>query len=324
MDAWLIHGGKLDAAREAFGGAGADWLDLSTGINPHPWPGADRIATDWRALPDPAALETTAAAHFGTTSAICALPGTEIGLRLLGAMMPDTLHVAPAYRTHAEAFPRGAAIGFDAMEQAIRSGRNVLLANPANPGGRLTEADRLIGLARLARDNGGWLIVDEAFRDSIEGAGLAADAGEDLPLILFRSFGKFFGLAGLRLGFAIGPERIVSAFRARLGAWPVSAAAIAIGMEAYRDIRWIAAMRTRLAEEAAALDAMLARHGFAPVGACPLFRLIETPDASALFARLARRHILTRPFDYAPNWLRIGLPGSAEGLARLDRALAGA
>jgi len=139
--------------------------------------------------------------------------------------------------------------------------------------------------------------------------------------VIFRSFGKFFGLAGLRLGFVIGPRAVIAKFRARLGAWPVSAASIAIGTAAYRDAAWIASSRADLHRWAAALDAVLARHGLAARGGCPLFRLVETDQAEALFERLARRAILTRPFDYDPRWLRLGLPGSEADLARLDTAL---
>jgi cobalamin biosynthetic protein CobC len=163
--------------------------------------------------------------------------------------------------------------------------------------------------------------VDEAFVDASPDHSLAAEIGDDVPLILFRSFGKFFGLAGLRLGFVLGPSSLIAAFRARLGAWPVSSAALAIGTAAYRDQAWIVETRARLTADKAALDAVLNGHGFAPIGESPLFRLIETEDAQALFDRLARHAILTRPFDYDPRWLRLGLPGSREGLDRLDRAL---
>ena len=129
-------------------------------------------------------------------------------------------------------------------------------------------------------------------------------------------------MAGARLGFVIGPSEIIAAYRRLLGDWPVSSAAIAIGTAAYRDRDWIVSTRCRLATEAAALDAILACHGLASSGYCPLFRLIETPDAADLFERLARQMILTRPFETAPTWLRIGLPRDAPAIQRLDRALA--
>ena len=145
---------------------------------------------------------------------------------------------------------------------------------------------------------------------------------EHRRLIVLRSFGKFFGLAGVRLGFVLAPPPIIAAYRQVLGDWPLSVAALAIGAGAYADEAWIAATRLALPARAAALDAMLRDHGFRAWGACPLFRLIETDDAGALFERLARRAILTRPFAYHSRWLRLGLSADERAMARLDRALA--
>ena len=322
-DGWTFHGGRLSEARALFGDGDEPWLDLSTGINPTPWPGADDMPVDWRRLPDEAGLrdlEAAAAAHFGVDPLyICAVPGTEIGLRMLGAMLPGGgLHVAPTYRTHGAIFPGSRPVPVTDLPLAAG---NIVLANPNNPDGRILSRDRLHDQLAQMAGSAGRLIVDEAFADAVPDISLAAQVGDDRPLILFRSFGKFFGLAGVRLGFVLGPRTLVAGYRAALGSWPVSSAALAIGTAAYRDRHWIAAMREALFEQAEALDVVLRRHGLSPIGACPLFRLIETDDAGALFDRLARRAILTRPFDYQPRWLRIGLPGSAEALTRLDRAL---
>lgn len=317
MTPWTWHGGALAAARERFGDGDAPWLDLSTGINPHAWPEAGRIAIDWRRLPeqhDLRALEVAAAAHFSADPAwVCALPGTEIGLRLVGEMLPrPARYVAPSYRTHAEICADAIPVAPDDM-QAIDAA-TLILANPNNPDGRIVDAAAAIRPDR-------WLVVDEAFADA-GGTISVAPLLRDRPrLLVFRSFGKFFGLAGVRLGFVLGPPDIIAPLRARLGAWPLSAAAIAIGTAAYRDTAWIAAMQARLVQDAAGLDAMLARHGLRATGACPLFRLVETDGATALFERLARRAILTRPFADQPRWLRLGLPGDAAALDRLDRAL---
>jgi cobalamin biosynthetic protein CobC len=321
---WTHHGGRLSDAQAVYGGAAETWLDLSTGINPVAWPHTDKVPIDWQRLPDERALralEESAAAYFGVDPAhVCALPGTEIGLRLLGTVVPGPArYVAPSYRTHGEMLPGIVPTAF--AELADVRGGMVVLANPNNPDGRLVApADLRAHLDRL-RAAAGWLVVDEAFVDADPGYSLVADIGDDVPLILFRSFGKFFGLAGVRLGFVLGPTSLIAAFRARLGAWPVSSAALAIGTAAYRDAAWIDATRSRLATDGAALDAVLLGHGLRAIGKCPLFRLIEVEDAQALFDRLARHAILTRPFDYDPRWLRLGLPGSAAGLERLDRAL---
>lgn len=325
---WSWHGGALAAAAAHFGADGPAWIDLSTGINPHPWPGAATLTPDWTRLPeadDLAALEAAAAARFGADPAhVCALPGTETGLRLLGALLPGPARYrAPSYRTHA-AMLGGArpvdesALGADGAES--RTADSLILANPNNPDGTLRPRAAMRALYDRVRAPG-WLIVDEAFADATPQHSLAADVDDRRRLALFRSFGKFYGLPGLRLGFLIGPRPLLARMRAILGAWPVSAAALTLGPAAYRDEGWATAMRARLADEAAGLDALLARHGLRAAGSCPLFRLIETPDAPALFAHLARRHILTRPFDTAPHRLRLGLPADAAARDRLDAAL---
>lgn len=326
MTLWTNHGGHLDQARRRFGDSGASWIDLSTGINPHAWPGIGGLAIDWQRLPGSEALrelETVAAHFFGADpECIAALPGTDIGLRLLGTLIPGPArHLLPSYRTHAEMIPGSIATPAQSLE-TISSG-TVILANPNNPDGRVVPSEILQALlVRLAR-NGEWLVIDEAFADADPRHSLARQVGKDMPLMVLRSFGKFFGLAGVRLGFLLGPPEMIARLRDRIGAWPVSAAAIAIGAAAYRDIGWITATRVRLRDDAAALDSVLTARGYTPSGTCPLFRLIETEDAHALFERLARRSILTRPFDYDPNWLRIGLPPGADALARLDAALDG-
>lgn len=318
-DPWTWHGGGLEAAKRRFGAG--DWIDLSTGINPRPWPGTAGMDFDWQRLPDPqdlARLEAVAAAFFGVDPRhVCAVPGTEIGLRLAGSLIGGgAYHVVPGYRTHGEMIAGSTAIDWRGAQD---SSANLILANPNNPDGRAIPAERI---GELLRRRDGWLLVDEAFADAAPELSVAPAIDDAERLIVFRSFGKFFGLAGVRLGFVLGPQAIVAALRERLGAWPLSAAAIAIGMAAYADSDWIARARRRLPDEADVLDALLMRHGYRAIGSCPLFRLIETDDAAALFVRLARRAILTRPFAEQSRWLRIGLPADAAALGRLEAALA--
>lgn len=324
---WTVHGGRLPDAAIAFPDAPSPWLDLSTGINPDPWPGVAELTIDWRRLPDAAAitgLEAAAARHFGARgSDVLALPGTELGLRGLRALpLPAPFrHVAPGYGTHGEALPDSRAIAADGLADEAALGGTILCANPANPDGRLIPVERLLAIAAMLARSGGWLVVDEAFIDAQDDASILPRLEGDEPIIVMRSFGKFFGLAGVRLGFAVAPPAIIGPWRAAIGSWPVSAAAIAIGAAAYADAGWIEATRARLRARADALDAVLRRHGLEPQGASPLFRLVDC-DAPRLFTRLAGRGILTRPFAYAPRWLRLGVPGGAADLDRLDRALA--
>lgn len=328
MSALTVHGGRLDAAAARFPDAERPWLDLSTGINPVPYPVAALVGADPCALPlasELVTLERSAAKAFGMVGgSIAAVPGTEIGLRLLDTIgLPDPVRVVvPSYGTHMAALPAATPIAIDDLERCLaQGGGTIVLANPNNPDGRVVPPADLVAVARALGRNGGWLVIDEAFADTDMASSVLPLLEEDDPVLVFRSFGKFYGLAGVRLGFVCGPEPMVARLRHRLGDWPVSSAALAIGCAAYGDNAWQAEARRRLGVAADGLDAALGRHGFDPRGECSLFRLVATPDAEHVFDRLGHAGILVRPFDYAPNWLRFGLPRNAASLDRLDRAL---
>lgn len=311
------HGGRLDTAARLYPHAPRPWLDLSTGINPNPWMPPPGLAVDPGPLPtreDLRALEAVAARFFGVAPArVAAVPGSEIALRLLPALgLPRPIaSLSPTYATHGEI----ADLRVTTLDSAAAG--TLLLANPNNPDGRILPPARMKEVAGAGR----FLVVDEAFADISPAASLLPGLASDAPVVVLRSFGKFFGLAGVRLGFVVAPDPVLARLRASVGDWPVSTHAIAWGRAAYADEPWIAATRADLADRAARLDTLLARHGLAAEGACPLFRLVTTPDAPALFDRLARAGILVRPFADRPDWLRFGLPGDDDAFVRLDRAL---
>lgn len=322
MKALRTHGGRIDVAAAHYPDAPRPWLDLSTGINPCAWTADPMPMVDLHSLPSPAdlhMLETTAAAVFGTTAdRVIALPGSEIGLRLLPhlTLAAPVRYVTPSYATHADALHGATPIARAAIG-AIADG-TLLLANPNNPDGLFDAPERLVDVAR----NGGWLVIDEAFADVAPGSSIVPLLSPEDPAIIFRSFGKFFGLPGIRLGFMIAPPLQAAEMRRQLGSWPISAHAVAYGIAAYRDTDWMDCARKSIADRAARLDALLFRHGFRASGDCALFRLIDADDAGALFDRLARAGILTRTFDYSPRWLRMGVPGDDAAFARLERVLA--
>ena len=319
-----FHGGRIGDACSRYGGQAEDWLDLSTGINPCPWPGTTCIHPGWQALPDPRALallERTAADFFGVDPAFCcAVPGSEVALRALARILDlPGRHRDLCYGTHAAAFAQSEAVS--PQPETAPSPSVLVLANPNNPDGEVSpHADLLIALDRQEA-SGGWLIADEAFADCHPAWSIADRVANGRRLIVTRSFGKFFGLAGLRLGFVIAPQFLLDDLRGLLGEWPVNAAALAFGTSAYADTRWIADTRAQLPVAAQRLDVLLARHGLSARGACPLFRLVETDVERDLFEALASRQILTRPFAGHPRLLRFGLPADADGLARLEAAL---
>ncbi len=301
------HGGAPGAAARRFGGDAADWLDLSTGINPVPFPLPPIAPGAWTRLPEPAdeAALVAAARRFWAvpdSHGIVAAPGTSALIALLPRILPPgRVEIpGPTYAEHAAAF---AAAGWAQGPGDLR-----VLVHPNNPDGRRWGA----------ADVGPRGIVDESFAD--------ADACTlpHGPQITLKSFGKFWGLAGLRLGFAIAPLGLAYAIADALGPWPVSGPALAIGTAALDDPAWAAGARARLAAGAARLDRLLTEAGAGVIGGTALFRLAQVPDGRAVQARLAANRIWTRAFDHSPTWLRLGQPGDAAGWARLADALPGA
>lgn len=327
----MRHGGDLSAASRSFGRAEADWLDLSTGINPRPWPLEDRPGLGALAgvarLPSPAALEAllaTARQAYGVPAeiAVAAAPGTEVLIRMLPRLLAGaTFLLDTSYRSYGEAWrsEHGTPLAPLRTDAAASAAGNIIAVNPNNPDGRRLAPAELL---RLARSRGGrLLVVDEAYADAEDGSSIVPHLAPDDPVLVLKSFGKFFGLPGLRLGFAIGRPAEVSALAARLGDWPVSAPALAIGTAALADEAWQAEARRRLAAQAARLQSVLQEAGLTAAGGCRLFRLAGCNDAAALHRRLARAGIWTRIFDDRPGVLRLGLPADDAGLARLSAAL---
>ncbi|MGH6735402.1 MAG: threonine-phosphate decarboxylase CobD [Methyloceanibacter sp.] len=327
----LSHGGDLDAARKLFPGAPEPFLDLSTGINPHPYPIPPFAPELFSQLPEPAALErlkALAAAFYGAPSAgnvVCA-PGSQILVALSAGFVPPgrAIVLGPTYAEHARAAElAGHEVSTVSALEALGDGDLAIVVNPNNPDGRVVARQELLSLAARLRGRDGLLVVDEAFMDvgpSEEGLSSAVDCGN---VVVLRSLGKSFGLAGLRLSFALAAPDLAARLGANLGPWPVSGVALAIGSRALADRRWIETTRISLAAAAARLNTMLQANGLEVVGGTALFRLVRTDEASLLFDRLGRAGIFVRRFAYEPQWLRFGLPGAEPEWQRLEAALRG-
>ena len=172
---------------------------------------------------------------------------------------------------------------------------------------------------------GDWLRqrVDEAFADFDGHDESVAPSLPSSGVVVLRSFGKTYGLAGLRLGFALASPEIVTPLRAALGPWPVSGPAIAIGIRALADSDWLEAMGARLGGDAVRLNALLHGAGWRIIGGTRLFRLAAHTDARIAFERLLVAGILTRPFAEAPDRLRFGIPADENAWERLAAGLRG-
>lgn len=321
------HGGDLGAVVARFGGTPADWLDLSTGINREPWPMRPPPAATLRNLPGRAQVEacaTAARAAYGAAPDLPCLPvaGAQSAIQLMPRLRPPGRVglVGPTYNEHSAAF---AAAGWDVAQVGdladLQGFDAAILVNPNNPDGRRWPTALVADLA----SRNGLVIVDESFADPEPELSVCPSLRPDGRVLALRSFGKFYGLAGLRLGFVLGAAAEVTALTAAAGPWAVSGPALDAGALALADTAWTAATRTRLAADARRLDRLAETAGWRLVGGTGLFRLYDTPDAAAAQERLARARIWSRTFPYSASWLRLGLPVPASEWDRLATALAG-
>ncbi|MFN4165718.1 MAG: threonine-phosphate decarboxylase CobD [Ferrovibrio sp.] len=325
-----VHGGDLSAVKAAPDAFAGDWLDLSTGINPFAYPLPPLSPDDWTRLPAAAALDDLLAAArtaYGcqAEAGIVALPGTQAGIQLLPRLFkPARVTIlGPTYAEHAYAWRL---LGhnvteLDGLPATLADTDILVVVNPNNPDGRTLGPDLLRRWRQELAAKGGWLVVDEAFADVVPEASLAGGAGAE-GLIILRSFGKFFGLAGLRLGFVLAQPAMTEALRASLGPWAVSGPALTIGAAALNDTAWQTAMRNELRARAQRFDLALRERGIPVLGGTSLYRLARVPDAAGLAAALRQQGVHVRIFERQPQWMRFGLPADeAEFWRRFDLVL---
>lgn len=324
----VAHGGDLDEARRRFPDAPEPWVDLSTGINPVPYPLPPLAPEVWARLPQKSEicrLEAVAAAAYRIApgAEIVAAPGTQALIQWLPRVFPAKRVgiLETSYGEHAGTWRASGAVVEKVEEPSALAGADAgVLVNPNNPDGRLIGPADLEPLARHFAAEGGLLVLDEAFMDAAPEQSFAAHLSERGTVIL-RSFGKIFGLAGLRLGFAITGPELARTLRVALGPWPISGAAIHVGAHALEDPHWLTRATQRLARDAARLDELLGEAGFMIQGGTLLFRLARHAQAPGWFERLGRAGILVRRFEERVDQLRFGLPGSDEAWTRLAAVL---
>jgi cobalamin biosynthetic protein CobC len=299
----LEHGGRLRGAVLKYGIEEANWLDLSSGISPWSWPIPAIPEAAWARLPETDdGLEAAARRYYGAT---------------------DVLPVAGSQAAN-QALPRNT--GFlvrevleHEVERFIDTLDVLVVVNPNNPTGLSLPPERLLEWhARLAQ-RGAWLVVDEAFMDNTPELSVAAYT-QRAGLIVLRSFGKFFGLAGVRLGFVLAEPRFLKVMARQIGPWSVSGPTRIIGQACLNDVAGHQRQRQRTEQASQRLVDVLNRHGFAPKGGCALFQWMITPLAEELYEFCAQRGILLRIFTHNSS-LRFGLPREEADWQRLEQAL---
>jgi cobalamin biosynthetic protein CobC len=326
----LEHGGNLNDAVAHYGIARNDWLDLSTGINPQPYPAPVVSATAWHRLPEPSQhLELAACAYYGapqmlpvagTQAAIQALP--QVRLRDHG--VAQVVVAAPAYAEHAHRWAQAGhqlqQVPYESLAAMVDQCDVMVICNPNNPTGARVAPAILRDWAQRLALRGGWLVVDEAFGDTTPDLSVAALTANQGGLIVLRSVGKFFGLAGLRLGFVAAQPALLAALQEWLGPWSVSGPAQQIGCAALLDTTWQASMRQQLLAGGARLHGLLAAHGITASGSA-MYQWWPQPQAAVLHDWMARQGIWLRLFTSGAGGLRSGLPPDEAGWQRLQTAL---
>ncbi len=323
-----LHGGRLREAARRYGVPPAAWLDLSTGINPRPWPVPPIPDRLWARLPeDDDGLIDTARVYYAAPS-VMPVAGSQAAIQALPRLRTPCRAgiITPGYAEHARAWRRAghAVIGVPVAElgRAARDVDVLVIIHPNNPTGDRFLSHTLLDWHGCLAARAGWLVVDEAFMDATPNASLAPFC-ERPGLIVLRSLGKFFGLAGARVGFVLAEAALLDRLAEALGPWPIAAPSRDIATKALADAHWQSATRTALPEGSARLAGILSGRGLPPAGGCALFQWVVTAQAPAIYEALARQGILTRLFR-DPVSLRFGLPGTERDWARLQATIAGA
>ncbi|MCX7898794.1 MAG: threonine-phosphate decarboxylase CobD [Methylocystis sp.] len=321
------HGGRLDAARKLYSQAPQPWIDLSTGVNPRAYPLPTLASNIFTHLPDEDAV---AACREAARDAYNAPLAMEIvvgaGAQALIQVLPQTLparHVAIlgfTFAEHANVWSgAGARVERVAQLDALAPADIAVIVNPNNPDGRIVAPEDVVSLARRMSARDATLIVDESFMDFTPTQSVIPRALENV--VVLRSFGKAYGLPGLRLGFAICAPQSASRFAQALGPWAVSGPALAVGARALADKAWREEAARLCARDAARLDDLLVKAKFEIMGGTSLFRLAACSRATELYAHFCAQGVLVRAFREKPGWLRFGLPRKEMEWRRLARAL---
>lgn len=321
----LEHGGNLRTASARFNRPIADWVDLSAGLNPHFYPIPALPANAWHRLPEDDPELLAAAQQYYGAPRMLAVAGTQAAIQALPALRPPSriIVAAPSYAEHAHHWSRHGhvlrEVPYELLDGAVDACDVLVVCNPNNPTGERVSADRLLGWAERLRARGGWLVVDEAFGDTSPDLSVAAHADEP-GLIVLRSIGKFFGLAGVRAGFVGAEAALLERLGDALGPWTVSGPAQQICRAALFDLDWQAHTRLRLDKEGARLHALLRQHGIAAQG-CPLFQWWPEARPEDFHRHMAERGIWVRLFREKARGIRLGLPPDEAAWERLARAL---
>ena len=307
----IEHGGNIDRAITIYGGKKKEWIDLSTGINPECYPIPNFSDADWRNLPtftEIENLEFIIKSIFNTFASVMLTPGSQIAISLLPLLLKkqDVCILEPTYGDYTESFINA---GFKVRSckdiQELFKSKIAIIVNPNNPDGKNYRINDLILLSKKVN----ILIIDESFVEASETKSILGHINKKTSnIIVIKSFGKVYGLAGLRLGFVFSGEGLIDKFKRIFSFWPVSTVAIKIASKALTDKEWIKSTQAKLKKKSYVLDNIMKTLHFELIGGTNLFRLYLTPNAKLAQIFLAKKFIWSRIFSYSEKWLRLGIP----------------
>lgn len=323
----LHHGGRLRAAAKHYQLPLEDWLDLSTGINPNGWQAEAVPADIWQRLPEEEDELIEVACNYYGAPSLLPVAGSQAAIQTLPQLRNSSrvCILSPSYAEHAHAWRRAGhevlMVAPHQINDAIPQADVLIFIHPNNPTGTVFPTEQLLDWHAQLADRNGWLIVDEAFMDMTPELSITSYTASP-GLIVLRSLGKFFGLAGARVGFVCAHAELLAQLDTILGPWAISTASRWVAIHALQDHAWQKTMRHQLIQDSERLQLLLSHHNLAPDGGCGLFQWMQSPQSTTIHKMLAQQGILTRLFS-DPSSLRFGLPSTAADWSRLNQALTG-
>ncbi len=314
----LIHGGQLNHVKQQFPDVHQDWLDLSTGISPFAYPIPEIPKFVWQSLPQVSESLLQKAKHYYQCSDILAAHGSQSIIQILPKLWlkrfgtPTSVFLPKVgYKEHQKAWSENQfpiELYDNELDSTEFSAPSIVVCiNPNNPTGFLHSRQHLLRLLSQLQHNSGWLIVDEAFMDVIEEDASLMKHANHSNLFVLRSMGKFFGLAGIRVGFVSSCEKNLNDLSQLLGPWSVNGPALFVAEQALQNRQWQQEQQQRLKQSAQSLESWLKTKFRLPVTGTSLFKTLHLENATQLWTSLCHKGIYVRLCD-EKNALRFGIP----------------
>jgi len=347
----IIHGGQLSKVAKQFGIPEQEWLDLSTGIAPFSYAIPAISEKIWQDLPTISPSLIRAAQQYYQAKFCWPVAGSQQLIEKLPSLWNDKNSAIESgkkqhaylpkvgYKEHQRAWSlAGYQIHFyqDALPDNIEKNSIVVVINPNNPLTDTFSIQQLTQLKAHCQQQKALLIIDEAFADIFpsefsfvphltnynENNNDSANDNENESddLIVLRSFGKFFGLAGIRIGFACTTEIWRDIIKESIGPWSINGPALFIAEQALQDTQWQIEQSLRLEKYSKKLQELLKLHlPNASIKANALFITVFLDNAASVYEKLCQQGVYVRLTD-EQNALRFGV-GNDQQLLHLTGVL---